>query len=193
MLNKYRKPQINTVGLVAYYKLWSGLYDGTNIFDYALNSFMGVPTQSGAAYPGLVFDGASDQIDFASGPSSVSTIIMWLKPTAVTAEEVIDLNNTDFIEIGAGDIIKSGFAGGTAIVYIDGVATTTIGTTWQMFTITDTVGKDASAGNMTIGVTDTAADFFDGMIGEAMLYDRVLTPAEIKSIYELTKWRYPNN
>jgi hypothetical protein len=193
MKEKYRHPQFNTKGLVAYYKLWAGTVDGTNIFDYSQGGFVGVPSGVITAYPGFSFDGTNDQIDFASGPSSVSTIVMWVKSNGDTSEELIDLNQTDYLEISTGDVVAAGFAGGTSIIYIDAIVTSTIDTNWRMITITDTVGKDASAGNMTIGVTVSGSNFLDGTIGEVMIFDRVLTPAEIKSAYELTKWRYPNN
>ena len=195
MIEKYRHPQISSVGLVAWYKLWAGALDG-KLFDYSLNGYEGEMVNgtgvSGAlTYPGIAFNGTDSELVITSGPSKVGTIIIWIKPDAVTAEEIIDLNNVDFIDISAGDIAETGFAGGTVVVYVDAVVGTVVDTEWHMVTLTDTVGKDASAGNMKIGNT-AATNLFDGKIGETMLYDRVLTPAEVKSIYELTKWRYTN-
>ena len=190
---RYRHPQFNTVGLVAYYKLWSGLFDGTNVFDYAFGGFTGVPggTDIAPAYPGFAFNGSDDHIDFGIGPTVVKSIIIWIKPNATAVEEVIDLNNTDYIEINTGNIVLTGFATGTQIEYVNEAVTAAVTTDWQMVTVTDSIGRNASAGF--IGVTVVGVNFFAGSIGETMLFDRVLTPAEIKSIYELTKWRYPNN
>jgi hypothetical protein len=194
MKEKYRHPQFSTKGLVAYYKLWAGSFDGTNVFDYAQNGFVGVPANLNTeAYPGFAFNGTDDQIDFPSGPTSVSTIVIWIKANGATLEELIDLNQTDYMEISTGDVTSDGFAGGTVVIYVDAVAGTGIDTDWHMVTLTDTVGKDASAGFMTLGVTVSGAAPLDGKIGEVMLFDRVLSPAEVKSLYELSKWRYPSN
>ena len=189
---RYRHPQFNTVGLVAYYKLWSGLFDGTNVFDYA-GGFTGVPagTDIAPAYPGFEFNGTDDQITFSSGPSSVETIVMWVKKATPGTEGVIDLNATDYVTIVGTTLTLNGFATGTNIRYVNAVVTNTISGDWDMITVTSTTARDASAGDMSVGVSTTT--YFDGPIGEVMLFDRVLTPAEIKSIYELTKWRYPNN
>lgn len=194
MKERFRHPLPVLVGIVAYYKLWSGLFDGTNVFDYALNGFVGVPTGTdiAPAYPGFEFNGTDDRILFTSGPSSVKTIIMWIKKETPGTEGVIDLNASDLVFIDSVTLTLGGFATGTNIRYVDAVVTNTIpNNEWTMIAVTSTTARNASAGNMRIGVTTT--NFFDGPIGETWLFDRVLSPAEIKSIYELTKWRYPNN
>lgn len=195
MKEKYRKPQFSTVGLAAYYKLFAGLVDGTNVFDYALGGFVGVPAGTDIApdYPGFAFNGTDDEIDFASGPASIKTIIMWVRKDTPGEEGIIDLDNTDFITLDGVTLTRNGFAGGTNVNYVDGVAGSTVGAAgvWSMIGVTSTVGRDGSAGNMTIG-TETGGTFLEGNIGETMLYDRVLPPAEMLSVYELTKWRYSN-
>ena len=192
MKEKFRLPLPALVGLVAYYKLFAGLFDGTNVFDYALNGFTGAPagTDIAPAYPGFSFNGTDDQIDFASGPSSVSTTVMWVNPDSTFAEDVFALNLVDALTITTGSFVTLGFAGGTLVVYVNAIVTAVASTEWQMVSITDTVAKDSSAGDMMFGVV---TGNFAGRIGETMLFDRVLTPEEIKSIYEVTKWRYPNN
>lgn len=194
MKERYRHPQFSTKGLVAYYKLFAGLTSTAKLFDYALGGFAGVPagTDIAPAYPGFRFNGTDDNITFASGPSSVKTIVMWVKKETPGTEGIIDLDTTDFMTIDGTTLTLNGFATGTNIRYVDGVTGSTIETaTWNMISVTSTTARDASAGTMTIGVA--AGFFFEGPIGETMLFDRVLSPDEIKSIYELTKLRYPNN
>lgn len=65
-------PQVNTVGIIAHYKLWDGLMSiGLGkVFDYACHGHDGT-LQDGAdgsmlpAYPGINFDGTDDYIEIA--------------------------------------------------------------------------------------------------------------------------------
>ncbi len=184
-------PQINTVGLVAYYKLCAGLTTANIIFDYSFGGFVGTPTGAFPVYPGFFFDGADDVIQVVTGPSSVSTIAMWIKPNATTSEEVIDLNLTDFIEITTGEVTPSGFAGGVTNPFVDGVSgAVAVTTDWNLIGLTDTLAKDASTGDMLIGQTDTGANAFDGLIGEVWLFSDVKDDAYMRSLFEITRWRY---
>ena len=174
---------------MTYYKLWSGLFDGTRVFDYVSGNKQ--TTNSVPAYPGFVFDGIANSIGLSPGPTSVSTIAMWVNPDDIAGHEfTITLSATDYLTIETGTLTKNGFAGGTTIRYVDGVAGSGVTANWHLIAITDTSAKSASSG--TIG-SRIGATFFAGRIGETMLFDRVLTPADMKSLYELTKWRYPNN
>lgn len=82
MKEKYRKPQINTAGLVAHYKLWAGLTSTALVFDYSLNGNAGTVSGAVPAYPGFGFStntiacGSGSVIDnlFAGG----GTISIWL-------------------------------------------------------------------------------------------------------------------
>jgi hypothetical protein len=192
MREHLRHPQFSTVGLVAYYKLWAGLYDGTNVFDYSLNGFVGIPagTDVEYAYPGFTFNGTDDSIDVAGDPTGVKTLMAWVKPDDIAgADYPLDLNDTDYMVISTGTLILGGFSG-SKLTYVDGVSGTDVTANWHLIAGTDPIGGNATS--LTIG-RKTTSPFFAGKIGEVMLFDRVLSPAEIKSIYELTKWRYPNN
>ena len=85
-INKtYRRPQANTVGLIAHYKLWDGLMTTGKVFDYALNGHGGAlkdtntPITLVPTWPGFDFDGSNDYIeiadhnDFSPGDGSTST------------------------------------------------------------------------------------------------------------------------
>lgn len=192
MKKKYRHTQFNTVGLVAYCKLFAGTVDGINVFDYSLNGFTGVPagTDIAPTYPGFSFNGTDDKITIGTGPTSVKTIIVWIKLADLAGtENIISLNNLDSIRSLTGTLTAITFTGGTVILYTDAVAAaTTLSTDWHMISITTTVAKNADV--LVIG--NKATDWFEGKIGEVILYDRVLPPADMKSLYELTKWRYLN-
>lgn len=189
MKEKYRKPQISTVGLVAHYKLWAGLTDGSTVFDYSLGGFVATLTGTdiAPAYPGFVFNGTDDFIGIVTGPTGVKTVLAWVNPTDVAGiDAVLDYNGTDSLVSDTGTLSLGGFAGGSQVTYVDGVAGATVTAVWHLVGITDTVGRNIALA--TIGLE--GANFFAGFIGETMCFDRVLTAPDVKSIYELTKWRY---
>lgn len=192
MESKYLHQEPSTNGLAAHYKLWAEL-TATTVFDYSLNGFPGVVdgTDIAPTYPGFSCNGTDDNITLDSGPTSVKTVAMWVKPDDIAGTDYpIGLNTTDYLAIVTGTLTINGFAGGTAIRYVDGVTATAVTANWHLIGITNTNAKAASAASMGSRVSAT---FFAGIIGETRLYDRVLTPAEMRSVYELTRWRYLNN
>lgn len=83
-------PQVNTVGLVAHWKLWNGLMTTGLVFDYSLNGNDGTlvdtdtPITLIPTYPGFNFDGDNDYIDtgdtFQSTFQGSFSISLWCKP-----------------------------------------------------------------------------------------------------------------
>lgn len=190
MKQRFVQQQVPTKGLVAYFKLWGKPTSATTVFGYGSGGFVGTLTGTdiAAVYPGFLLNGTDDYIDVGTGPSSVNTVLMWTKPDSVEDPSwPIDLNGTDFLKIENETLSAAGFAGGTAVLYVDGVASTdVVGIVWHLVGITDTVAKDAS--DLDIG--KETANFASGTIGETMLFDRVLSAADIKSVFELTRERY---
>lgn len=191
---RYLPPQMNTVGLVAHYKLQHSPMNSAEVFDYSLGGFEGalLGTDIAPAYPGFTFNGTDDFIGIVSGPASVNTVLLWINQADIAAIETpFAISNTDFLTVETGTLTKNGFAGGTTVLYVDGVVATTVtASTWHLIGITDTVAKDGSSGQMAIGRKFFPPAFFEGLIGETFLFDRVLSLADVKSIYELTRWRY---
>lgn len=84
-------PQVNTVGLIAHYKMWDGLMTTGEIFDYTCNGNNGTlfdtdtPLTLIPKYPGFYFDGANDYIDtgdtFHTMFQDSFSICMWFKAT----------------------------------------------------------------------------------------------------------------
>jgi hypothetical protein len=165
------------------------------VFDYSQNGLTGdvSGTNCAPAYPGFSFNGTDDYIDINTGPTSVSTVAMWIKPDSIiaTTDGLIDLNTTDYLTVVNGTLTKAGFAGGTTVLYVDGVAGTSVTTNWHLIGITDTVAKNAD--DMEIGSLTGVATYMAGKIGETWLFSDVKGVDYMKSLYELTKWRYPNN
>lgn len=189
-IKTYFPRHFDTSGLVSYHPLDGYFSSGAIVFDESLGGFEGTATNSPVPnWPGFDFTSASSMfIDIGAGPSSVKTVALWVKPNAINVtDEPIDLNGTDFLTIVNGSLTKNGFAGGTAVLYTNGVAAaTTVIADWTMIGITDTSAKNAS--DFDIGRKD--AGHHDGLIGDVMLFSTLLTATEMDDLFELTKWRY---
>ncbi len=179
--------EISDASEVFHMKLWEG-----TISEYPFDRFTG--TLSGgtgtpvSSPPGFNFVAANTQfIDIGTGPTSVKTASMWIKPNSIAGVEIfLDLNGTDFFASVTGTFTVNGFTENKAI-YIDGVAAaTTLTTAWHYVAVTTTTGKNAT--DLDIGRLD--ATYFDGSISDVRLYSTVRTPAQIRDFYEQTRWRY---
>ncbi len=182
-------PQINTVGLVAHYKLWAGLTTTASVFDYSLDGKPGTPTGTdiAPAYPGFTFNGSDDFIDVGNQGSAIKSIAMWVNATSVGGFNYpIDLNGTDYSIINAAEVGANGFAAST--FYVDGLQANTITAgNWHLIGLTIGTGKTAS--DLDIGRTE-GVGLFTGKIGDVMLFDIELAATDMKSIFEVTRWRY---
>ncbi len=162
------------------------------VWDESQNSKNGTPQASPVPkYPGFaLISGSSQFIDVGTGPSSVKTVAMWVKMSDISAhtDSPIDLNGTDFLTIVNGVLTANGFAGGTAILYTDGVAAATAITLakWHHIGITDTSAKNAN--DLDIG--RETGNYTDGTVAGVRLYSTLLTPQQMKTLYDLERWRY---
>lgn len=162
------------------------------VWDESQNSLNGTPSGSPVPkYPGFdLTAGSSQYIDVGTGPSSVKTVAMWVKVDDITAntDYPIDLNGTDYLTIVNGTLTKNGHAGGTAVLYTDGVAAATTITlaNWHHIGITDTSAKNAT--DLDIG--RETANYTSGVVAGVRLYSTLLTPQQMKTLYDLTRWRY---
>ncbi len=149
--------------------------------------------------PGMKFVAASVQqigsnnITGLAG-TLVSTVSLWVNLDAIgTAEGIFRLNTSDYLQVTAGGAIDiTGFAGGTSIIYLDGVVATdgvtTIGTNWHYIAITDTVAKDPVS--MRYGRTNNGQEYLTGRLGDIRLYAPVLTPSQIQSVFNVQRYIY---
>ncbi|MFC1921318.1 LamG domain-containing protein [Chloroflexota bacterium] len=113
----------------------------------------------------------------------------WVK-VAGTSQWVVDTDNVVF----ANDIfyhVALVHNGTEAVMYVNGnkPAQTFSVTTDKSVWLNSLTGIDnVRAGQRVVnGIT---ADFWDGLIGEARVYNRALCPQEIRRNYLATKWRY---
>lgn len=191
MKEKYRRPQISTVGLVAHYKLWAGLTTTGEVFDYSFGGATGTVTGTdiAPAYPGFSLNNTDDFIDIGTGPSAVNTIVIWARiANAEDTEYLIDLNGDDYLSIVTGTLTKTGFGGGGPTLYVNGVVATSVAEEeWVLLGSSDSVPQNAS--DLDIGRVG-GQGWFNGSIGETMLFGRQLSAIDMKNLYELTRWRY---
>ena len=183
-------PQISNVGLVARYKLQYAPMNATTVFDYTFSEIPGTITGSNIApvFPGFSFNGSDDFIDVGNQGSSIKSMAMWVKIlTADNDEYPLDLNGTAFISIINGEITDNGMGVGV-VLYVDGVVGVTVTAgIWHLIVITLSTGVTAS--DMDIGRLE-GTGFFDGSIGETLLFDITLNAPQVRSIYELTRAIY---
>ena len=164
------------------------------------------------------FDGSDDYIDCGNKESleitGAITIELWLNPTT------LDKNETLVAKIGAGnqqDISLYYYTGGYFIFIVGAtwalrlakselalkawnhlVFTVKDGTTdnhayvngIDKATNHDTPTMSTSTSTLYIGSYLGASEFLTGLIGEARIYNRALTPQEAQHNYLATKWRY---
>ena len=185
MINlKFLQPEVSDASEVVHLKLWEG-----TAFDYSFNGFGATLTNAPTPqYPGFKFVSASSQnLSIGQGPTDYKTVSFWVKPDSATAA------NDGFVRLGAGDWIfgNSGTLAVNGLVghtkYLDSVAgATALTANWQHVVITDSSVNDAD--DFTIG--KIGANFFNGLIDDFRLYDIVRTAAQIRDLYEQTRWRY---
>ncbi len=168
---------------------------------------------------GRYFDGTDDVIDCGSSSViknfSAQTILLWMNTAlkaGVSYRHVIDtgrwaspygycFNIDDGANILTCMIRNTGESSQVTSTFTDD--------TWEQFgvvwdganlysvkngligTATAHAGATTSARNLYIARrADSAGNYFDGYIGELLIYSRALTPQEVQHIYLATKWRY---
>ncbi len=81
---RYIAPQVNTVDMVAYYKLWAGFTSADSVFDYSLNGNAGAVTTATPTFPGFTFDGSDGVIivtaasELTMADKSGTTFACWM-------------------------------------------------------------------------------------------------------------------
>ena len=188
-MKKKLYPVPSSKGLVCSIPMYYGTTSGTLLYDETGNGYNGTATNSPVPkFPAFQFTAASSMyIDIGAAYNGIKTTALWVKPNAISGTDYpIDLNGTDYLTIETGTLTANGFAGGTTVLYVDGVVGTGVTADWHFIAITDTSGKNAS--DLDIGRKD--AGYFDGLIAGVRLYKDVLTASEIRSLYEITRQRY---
>ena len=117
--------------------------------------------------------------------AGIQTISFWMKTDDATDIKILNIDGTDQIEIdGTGNILATSFP--SATIYVDGSVSAAVDTSWHFVTITDSTGVSAS----TFQIGQVASSFFDGIIDEVRIYNRVLSVDEIGRLYDLGNVEY---
>lgn len=151
------------------------------------------PTAPGPIGEAMSFRGNNDYIATSSSPGSVAsvqTFAFWVKiATSTVTQKILNLQGQGTIQVNtnsSGQLIVTGLAG-SAVMYIDGVATTTaaassaVNTDWHHVVIT--TGSSFTANNITVGKVGN--QYFGGFLDDMRMYSRVLSADEIRRLYEL--------
>lgn len=186
MKRPYIQPVPTSKGLVCDLPM-THFVSGAVIHDETGGGFDGTATNSPILmYPGMEFTAASSQyVDVGTGPSSVKTMSCWIKPDDIAgADFFLTLNATQALFLGAGVLTISNWAGGTT--YVNGVAGSAVTAVWTHVAFTNSTAANAS--DMDVG--RSLAVYYDGLVADVRLYDRVLSAEEIRGIHALQRHKY---
>ncbi|KKQ31203.1 MAG: hypothetical protein US47_C0001G0437 [Candidatus Moranbacteria bacterium GW2011_GWE1_37_24] len=163
-------------GTTAYDRSPAGGNDGT---------ITGATPAIGKRGQALSFNGTTDFVDAGDVGAGIQTISFWMKTDDATDIKILNIDGTDQIEIdGTGNILATSFP--SATIYVDGSVSAAVDTSWHFVTITDSTGVSAS----TFQIGQVASSFFDGIIDEVRIYNRVLSVDEIGRLYDLGNVEY---
>ena len=96
-------------------------------------------------------------------------------------QKILSLNGTIYVEILSNDITATGWTSPT--IYVDGVNTSPIDTSWHHVVITTNTGTNATSTEF----GKVGSDYFDGILDEVRFYNRALSAEEILQNYNASK------
>ena len=107
---------------------------------------------------------------------NIQTASFWVNPTSTTTY-LADLNGTQTITATSGTLAANSFTGAT--IYVNGVISSTLAaSSWQHVVVTSTTAYAASA----FAVGKVGANYLNGVIDDVRIYNRVLSPREIRQL-----------
>jgi hypothetical protein len=192
-------------GLTAHYPLNSGVVvdQGPNGWDGVVNGATATANRKGTAGMALSFDGVDDIVDISGGPFTTTnrtTVSFWVNvpvsrplryfirtggggigifSSGTSAGLAISLPSTSSaagaVTLGAWHHVVGTYDGTTIRVYIDNVLAGTKNHPGLM------EGSGSATGPLVLGFFNSS--YWQGSIDDLRLYDRVLTTAEIHSLY----------
>jgi hypothetical protein len=113
--------------------------------------------------------------------SGIMTVAFWMKAPDVTSQKLISIDGTKQIETNGSDaIVATSFPAAT--VYVDGIVGSAVKDgQWHHVVVTDTTGVTGT----TFEIGRVVATYFTGTIDDVRIYNRALTPQEIKRLYNI--------
>jgi len=180
-------PQVDrmTGGLVGIWSFNGSDISGATAFDRSSGGHNGTLTggarlDSGQLGQAVAFDGTASYVSIGNVASGIKTVAFWMKAEPAVSRKIIDFDGIRQIEINSSSqIAATGFP--APIVYVNGVATTSVNTDWRFVAVTDTTGVNGTA----VDLGRVGSNYFKGVLDEVRFYNIVLSPDEIFSLYRL--------
>ena len=170
-------------GLVGYWKMdetatTSGAIDSSGNGNDGIY-YGDASTTAGKFGNGGVFDGFGDHVDFSLN-NDIRTISFWLKADNLTNNYFFFFpSSLDHVEISNYHITTGNI---NSLVYIDGIAITSVNDyNWHhivIITETAIIGNSMHIGDM------QGPPYYIGQIDEVRIYNRALSPREVRHLYE---------
>lgn len=168
-----------TQGLVGYWKMdeSSGNAADSSGNAYTLTNNATATFAAGKfANAGSLASASSQYFNTATNMGNIQTTSFWINPTSTTTY-LVDLNGTQTIT-AAGTIAANSFTGST--IYVNGAISSTItANVWQHVVVTSTTAYAASA----FAVGKVGANYLNGAIDDVRIYNRALSPREVRDLY----------
>jgi len=171
-------------GLVGYWKMDENSWNGTagEVKDASGNgnngvSVNGATTNAGKFGGAGIFDGVSKYVNEPTSINGAQTVSFWVNPASNT-QSFLQLASGVSVSASSGTVSAVGFT--SPKIYVNGTLNGTItASTWNLITITTTTGVTANA--LKFGVAGST--YFSGSLDETRIYNRALSPAEIRKLY----------
>jgi len=132
----------------------------------------------------LKFNGSTQYVNEPTSISSIQSVGFWAQTASTTAQGLINLTgSTVYISTNANKVISgTGFTSPT--YYVDGSASTTPGlynANWHYVVV---IGTAAITGSQ-LEIARANTQYFAGSIDDPRIYNRALSAAEVKQLYNL--------
>lgn len=178
-----------TVGLTGHWtfdgpRMYQNVSDiGTGGVVGRLVGFTSTTSVPGRIGQGLDFDGTDDYVTVGNAGSGKKTVTFWMKTDDNSTRKILNIDGTDQVELNSSAAIAATSFPGTTIIYVNGQTSTNFvaTSTWTHVAITDTTGVNAS----TFEIGRVSTSYYDGVLDDVRLYDRVLTAGEVTKLYQL--------
>ena len=169
-----------TQGLVGYWKMdeSSGNAADSSGNAYTLTNNATATFAAGKFANAASLASASSQyFNTVTNMGNIQTTSFWVNPTSTTTY-LADLNGTQTITATSGTLAANSFTGST--IYVNGAISSTItANAWQHVVVTSTTAYAASA----FAVGKVGANYLDGTIDDVRIYNRALSPREVRDLY----------
>lgn len=170
-----------TEGLIGYWNLNETSGDATGASGHEISLTNNGTTTYGAGKYGNGSEhvpASSQYFSTLSAINGINSVSFWVNPDSTT-NYYLSLTASASVTSSGGTLSATGFT--NPKIYVNGVETTTIAAdSWQFVTVTSETAINADA--FYLGRQST--NYFDGTLDEVRLFNRVLSPDEIKKLYQ---------